>query len=262
MVEWNAAEYNRQASLQAALAEEQLARLTFEGSERVLDVGCGDGRITAEVAARVPNGSVLGVDPSRDMVDFATTHFAALARPNLRFEVADARSLPYQSEFDRVLSFNALHWVPEQNKALRAIRTAVKDGRHALLRLVPQGPRRSLEDVLEDARLSSRWATFYAGFRTPFAHFTPAEYRELAGQNGFRVVRLNVEDRAWDFRTRESFAAFGRATFVEWLRPLQESDWPAFIADVLDRYQGVAAEGPNDAHTFKFYQMEVVLEAT
>ena len=63
MAEWNAGEYNRHSSLQAALAEEQLGRLTLEGAERVLDVGCGDGKITAEIAARVPRGSVLGVDP-------------------------------------------------------------------------------------------------------------------------------------------------------------------------------------------------------
>ena len=89
MAEWNASEYNRQSSLQAALAEEQLGRLTLEGSERVLDVGCGDGKITAEIAARVPRGSVLGVDPSENMIAFAARHFGPATHPNLRFEVAD-----------------------------------------------------------------------------------------------------------------------------------------------------------------------------
>jgi len=64
----------REAAAAAALAEEQLARLTLQGDERVLDVGCGDGKVTAEVAARVPRGSVLGVDPSRDMIAFASSH--------------------------------------------------------------------------------------------------------------------------------------------------------------------------------------------
>src|SRR5262249_50913880 len=56
MTEWNAGEYNRHSSLQAALAEEQLGRLTLGGAERVLDIGCGDGKITAEVAPRGPPG--------------------------------------------------------------------------------------------------------------------------------------------------------------------------------------------------------------
>src|SRR3989449_11630697 len=113
MTEWNAAEYSRRSSLQEAMAQEVLALLDLNGSERILDVGCGDGKITAEIASRAPRGSVGGVDPSRDMITFAQRHFGPATRPNLRFEVADARCLPFQDEFDFVSYFNALPWIPE-----------------------------------------------------------------------------------------------------------------------------------------------------
>src|SRR6476646_4652806 len=113
MTEWHASDYYRQSSLQQTLAEEQLSRLTLNGDEQILDVGCGDGKVTAEISARVPRGSVLGVDPSRDMVTFAANHFGPPAHDNLRFEVADVRRLPYRSEFDLIISFNALHWVAD-----------------------------------------------------------------------------------------------------------------------------------------------------
>jgi len=260
MAEWNAGAYSRHSSLQAMLAEEQLGRLTLEGAERILDVGCGDGKITAEIAARVPRGSVLGVDPSQNMIAFATRHFGPPTRPNLRFEVADVRRLTYQAEFDRVISFNALHWVPEQAAALRSIRTALVHAGQALLRFVPQGGRKCLEDVIEEVRHSVRWAGYFRSFERPYAHFTPEEYRDLATQNGLRVLQMRLEDRAWDFQDREAFVAFGRATFVEWTRCLPESDWQAFIIDVLDHYRSVAADSPQEANTFKFYQLEVVLE--
>jgi trans-aconitate methyltransferase len=259
MTEWHASDYYRQSGLQQAMAEEQLGLLTLEGTERILDVGCGDGKITAEIAARVPRGSVLGVDPSRDMVAFASSHFGPPAQANLRFEVADVRRLPYRDEFDLVVSFNALHWVPEQGVALGSIRAAVKPGGRVLLRLVPKGRRKCLEDVIEDVRQRARWADYFPGFQRPYVHFTPEEYRALAEHYGFRVLRLRVEDKAWDFKTREAFVAFGRATFVEWTRCLPESEWQAFVTDVLDRYQSVAADSPQEVDTFKFYQMEVVL---
>ena len=88
MTEWLAGDYYRQSSLQQAMAEEQLRTLTLQGSERILDVGCGDGKISAAIAERVPAGSVLGVDPSHDMIAFASSHFAAAGHANLRFEVA------------------------------------------------------------------------------------------------------------------------------------------------------------------------------
>jgi trans-aconitate methyltransferase len=260
MTDWNAAEYNRHSTLQAALAEEQLGRLTLKANERVLDVGCGDGTITAEIAARVPRGSVLGIDPSPNMIDFASRRFGRPTWQKLRFEVADVRRLGYRGEFDRVVSFNALHWVPEQDQALRSIRAALVDSGQAWLRFVPEGDRRSLEDVMEDVRRSARWAAYFTGFQKPYAHFSPEEYHDLASQNGFRVLQLKPEDRAWDFRTRDAFEAFARTTFVEWTRCLPESDWPAFIADVLDQYRTIAAHRPQEANTFKFYQLEVVLE--
>ena len=150
MTEWFAGDYNQQSSLQKAMAEEQLGRLTLQGAERILDVGCGDGKITAAIAARVPDGSVLGVDPSRDMIAFASSHFGPPAHANLRFDVVDVRRLPHRNEFDLVVSFNALHWVPEQGAALGSIRAAMKPGGQALLRFVSQGQRKCLEDVIEE----------------------------------------------------------------------------------------------------------------
>ena len=111
MTEWNAANYERISGLQQATSEEVIALLDFKGTERILDVGCGNGKITAEIAARVPDGSVLGVDPSHEMITFASSHYGEAAHPDLRFEVADARSLPYREQFDVGVSFNALHWI-------------------------------------------------------------------------------------------------------------------------------------------------------
>jgi ubiquinone/menaquinone biosynthesis C-methylase UbiE len=119
-------------------------------TERVLDISCDDGRITAEIARRLGSGSVLGIDPSTHMIDFAKAHFAEPEYPNLAFAVGDATALPFRGEFDLVVSFNALHWVRDQNAALRGIREALKPTGRAFLEFVPQGPRKCLEDVIEE----------------------------------------------------------------------------------------------------------------
>jgi ubiquinone/menaquinone biosynthesis C-methylase UbiE len=256
MTEWNASAYNRISTLQEVLAEQEIGRLKLSGGERVLDVGCGDGKVTAEIAPLVPHGSVLGVDPSHNMIDFAAGHFGAV--PNLRFEVADVRNLPYREEFDLVVSFNALHWVNEQDKALRCIRAALKPGGRALLRFVPKSDQ-ALEYVIEEVRSRPRWASFFTSFRPPFAHFSPDEYRSMAVAAGLTVGGIRVESGAWDFKSRAAFADFCRATFVEWTRLLPESDRLAFITEVLDRYQAVATTKPGEEHVFKFLQMEVAL---
>jgi trans-aconitate 2-methyltransferase len=255
MTEWDAPEYARLSGLQHAMAEEVLALLDLKGNERVLDVGCGNGKVTAEIAARVPGGSVVGVDPSADMIAFASSNFGATVRPNLRFEVADARRLPFREEFGLVVSFNALHWIPEQEQPLRSIRSAMKSNGLAQLRLVPKGERKSLENVIEETRLSPKWARCFKEFRDPYLHLTPEEYGALAEGCGFRVRQIHTADKSWDFRSRAGFLAFGSVTFIEWTKSIPEEERPAFVADVLDRYQIVAGE----EHTFKFYQMDITL---
>jgi trans-aconitate 2-methyltransferase len=259
MTEWAASDYARISGLQEAMAKEVLSLLDLKGAKRVLDVGCGNGKVTAEIASRVPQGTVLGVDSSADMITFALSHYSPTVRPNLRFELADARHLPFRDEFDLVVSLNALHWIREQDQALRSIRSAMKSDGVAHLRLVPAGKRKSLENVIEETRLSSRWARYFQGFSDPYLHLTPEQYGALAERNGLHVRRINTEAKAWDFKSRSAFLAFGSVTFVEWTRFIPEAERLDFVTDVLDRYRIVATDEPGEENTFKFYQMHVTL---
>jgi len=262
MTEWDAAEYSRRSSLQEAMAQEVLALLDLNGSERILDVGCGDGKITAEIASRASKGSVVGVDPSRDMISFAQSHFAPAALPNLRFLVADARHLPFKNEFDLVVSFNALHWIPEQQAALSSIRsTLVSDGK-AQLRLVSKGARKSLENVAEETRRTSRWNTYFQDFDDPYLHLTPEEYAAMAERSGFRILSVSTKDHAWNFRSRMAFSGFCAVGCVAWTSRLPAAERTDFINDVLDRYQAAANHDSGEENTFKFYQMDISLLAS
>jgi trans-aconitate 2-methyltransferase len=256
MTEWDAAEYARRSSLQETMAQDVLALLELDRCERILDIGCGDGKITAQIAERADKSTVVGVDPSHDMINFATAYFGAV--PNLRFQVADARRLPFQKEFDLVVSFNALHWIPDQERALKSIRSTLANDGKAQLRLVPKGPRKSLEDVVEETRKTQRWTAYFADFRDPYLHLTPEEYAALAEHTGFRALRVSTKDHAWNFGSRSAFAGFSGVGLVAWTNRLPATERADFINDVLDRYQDVA--GDRNGSIFKFYQMDIALK--
>ena len=258
MTEWNASEYYRRSALQKWLADKSLAGLDLRGGERVLDVGCGDGKITAEIAERLPSGAVVGVDPSTAMIEFAREHFLA-DHMNLSFVVGDATRLTYPDAFDLVVSFNALHWVPDQAAALRCIREALRPTGRALLQLVSRGVRKSLEAVIEETRDDPRWSRYFLGYHRPYLHMPPDEYRLLAESCGLRVDHVDVVLEAWDFGSRAAFADFGEVTFVEWTRRIPAAERREFIADVLDRYQRLGDGSAADAAVFHFYQMRIAL---
>ena len=146
MADWSGRDYSRVSSLQRTVAAETLAELVVDGSEWVLDVGCCDGFLTREIADRHPRGCIIGVDASPRMV--ATARQAGPPGPaGPVFVCGDARRLPFGSSFDMVVSFNALHWVPQLAEALTGIAEALRPGGRALIQMVCDSARPSIEST-------------------------------------------------------------------------------------------------------------------
>lgn len=93
MHRWDPSTYMKSSSPQKRWAEELISKIPIRGDERVLDIGCGDGKITAWISRLVPRGSVVGLDSSREMISFARSQFPAEEWPNLHFQQGDARDL-------------------------------------------------------------------------------------------------------------------------------------------------------------------------
>lgn len=241
MVDWDGRGYQRISGLQRQLARDALAQLVFRGDERVLDVGCGDGYITRSIAARLPAGSIVGVDASPSMIQ------AARSRPDppgadVRFEVGHVQSLTFVDDFDLVVSFNALHWVPDQIGALTAIGRALRPSGRALVQQVCAGPRRSLESTAMTVCAAPRWSGFFAGFRAPFVHVDPDDYPTIAGAAGLEVTDQRVVDLRWDFGSRGAFTDWCTVGFADWTARLPPSDIIGWVADVVDAYQAEVGE--------------------
>ncbi len=100
---WDAAEYARSSAAQQAWAMELIEKLALGGGESVLDIGCGDGKVTAEIARRVPAGRVLGIDCSEDMVRLAREVFPPYRSPESPLPARRCASLPFRRSLRRCL---------------------------------------------------------------------------------------------------------------------------------------------------------------
>ncbi len=117
--DWQPARYAAQASFVPALARDLIAWLQPRTGERVLDLGCGTGVLTAEIATA--GATVVGVDASPAMVEAARA-------AGIDAHVADAETLAFDAEFDAVFSNAMLHWTRDIDAVLRGVHRALRPG--------------------------------------------------------------------------------------------------------------------------------------
>ncbi len=252
---WDAAWYRRHSSLQQEMAANALSGIALRGDERVLDIGCGDGRVSALIAMRkVPRGSVLGIDASVSMIEAARRAHAVVGR--LNFELGDASRLRFDAAFEAVVSFNALHWLHDIAPALRGIHTALVPGGRAWLRLVTRGPVVSLEEVAEQVRHRPHWMCYFDDFEDPYLRLTPAEVAAAASRAALHVRANETRIEHWDFGSRDAFLGFCRAGCGAWTTRLPPARRDDFLGEVSDCYLSF---GTNDAAIFRFYQTSLEL---
>jgi trans-aconitate 2-methyltransferase len=122
--EWDAETYGAISDPQFSWGMEVLERLELRGDEAVLDAGCGSGRVTEELARRLPNGSILAVDASEAMITKARERLGEGAS----YLVADLAELEIEKPVDLVFSTATFHWVLDHERLFRHLRAALAPG--------------------------------------------------------------------------------------------------------------------------------------
>jgi trans-aconitate 2-methyltransferase len=185
--DWDAATYDRISDDLLRMGRTVLDRLPLRGNERVLDAGCGSGRVTELLAQRLPDGEVVALDRSRSMIEEARRRLARFG-DRVVFVVADlGRPLPIARPVDAVLSTATFHWVADHDALFQGLARILRPGGRLVAQCGGVGNIESVMRVLDGIG---------DGWRGP-AHFETAEAtKSRLAAAGFRDVRC------WE--TRES----------------------------------------------------------
>ena len=132
-LQWDADNYQIHAHLQREIGMLALNRFHLKKTDRILDVGCGDGSLTVELAKKVPHGGVVSLDVSENMTRKAIETFQHHQIENIDVICENVLKINYREEFDVIFSNAAFHWVPNQQKLYTKISRALKPQGRLLL---------------------------------------------------------------------------------------------------------------------------------
>ena len=233
---WDSEEYARHSSVQQEWALELLGKLGLRGGEQVLDIGSGDGKVTAAIAARLPRGGVLGLDSSPEMVDRARSTFPRERHPNLRFQLGDAQELDFEELFDAAFSNATLHWVRDHPRVLRGVARALKRGGRLLFQMGGRGNAWEILEVISELSRERPWDAWLAGLPFPYAFYGPEEYRDWLARAGLEARRVELIPKLMRQRGAEGLAGWARTTWLPYTQAVPEERREELVNQIVARY--------------------------
>ncbi len=236
--QWDAEDYEKHSHGQKSWGRELIGKLSLQGTEKILDIGCGDGRLTAELAIKVRNGVVIGIDSSAEMVRRALENHPPSRFPNLRFLVMDARSISFREEFDVVFSNAALHWVKDHRPVLEGVSRCLKPGGRFLFQMGGKGNAEDVVRIFQKVISSDRWTDYFEDFEFPYGFYGVEEYEVLTKDTGLEIDRIELIEKVMILDDMEGFRGWIRTTWLPYTQRVPENLRSRFIDEVVRSYVG------------------------
>ena len=171
--EWDGASYDRISGTMERLGLEVLDRLDLAGDETVLDAGCGSGRITEALVARLPRGHVIAVDESPSMTEAARERLG----PEVQVLTADLLELELDEPVDAILSTATFHWIADHDRLFRHLHGILRPGGRLVAQCGGEGNISILRGEVAPIMAEAPYAEHFAGFEPPW-NYASAEVTE------------------------------------------------------------------------------------
>ena len=258
MSDWDPELYNRFSGYRSEPVTMMLRRLQLGPRERIVDLGCGTGEHTVELARRSPDGFVVGVDSSPSMIERALKLHETLGpelRQRLQFELADFRDFEADREYTVVFSNAALQWASDHRRILAAAYRALRDNGRLTIQ-IPANENETAQSTMRQMATEAPWNATLSEVRTPSdENVLPAsDYAEILTAIGFSEASCFYHTFHHPMRTPGEVVEFCRSTSLRrFLDPLPAAQHSYFVAELTQRLE--AAYGTCGPLAFNFRRL-------
>jgi trans-aconitate 2-methyltransferase len=258
MSDWDPDLYSRFSQYRAEPVLMMLEGLRLKPREQIVDLGCGMGEHTVELARRTDEGRVLGIDSSPAMIERALRLHQTLdpdVRERVQFKLADFRDFQADGEYTVVFSNAALQWANGHRRILAAVHRALREnGRLAVQ--IPANENETAQLCMRQMASEPPWNSILGAIQTPSAEnvLAAAEYHRILSEIGFAEVNCFYHTFHHPMQSPAEVVEFCRSTslrpFLHRVPPIQHS---SFVAELIRRLE--AEYGTSGPLTFNFRRL-------
>jgi len=236
--EWDAGEYESLSAPQTRWGAEVLERLDARGDEAAIDAGCGTGRVTELLLAKLPEGSVLAVDGSLAMVEAARRRFAG--EPRVRVECQDLLSLEVEEPVDLIFSTATFHWIADHDRLFENLARALKPSGRLVAQCGGEGniarATRAMVETMED----KRFRDYFEDWQDDKYYADPRTTARRLEAAGFEGVETWLHDEVAAFDSVDELARFlGAVVLGGHMERLPEQERGSFATVVAEKVTAV-----------------------
>jgi trans-aconitate 2-methyltransferase len=252
--EWDAASYHKVSGPQTSWGRRVLSRLELAGDERVIDAGCGTGRLTAELLERLPRGRLVAIDRSWNMLITARANLRPDFGPRVSFVRVELPLLPFAGWADLVFSTATFHWVRDHQALFDNIRLALRPGGR-LFAQCGGGPNLARAHALaEQVMARPPFAPYFRDWSGVWEFSDPEATARRLAQAGFEAINTSLEEAPTTLADEASYREF--VTTVIYNPHLARLPDAALRARFIDEITALAAR-EDPPYTLDYWRLNI-----
>lgn len=233
-IKWDAARYKKLSSIQEKVASRILDMVSITSEFSILDIGSGSGNITNKLSLIASRGSVIGVDISKEMVDFAQKTYCTLPSNNVSFVCVSAEDVNYKDKFNLVFSSFAIQWVESKDIFFSNVKNALKDEGITSIAF-PLNISYELEKAIEFVISQKSWSSYFINFNPGWHFFDENTVIRHLDKESFKIQTKISYIESTMFQSKSELQEY-ISLWLPYLNEIPVNKKEDFLTHILNKY--------------------------
>jgi len=253
---WNSLHYKQYLQAPEWKDFDLLGGLSIQGNEKIVDLCCGDGRLVAMLAQKIPQGKIIGIDISPSMIQHCQKEYHAIK--NAEFILGDIENFLFAEQFEYIISFRSLHWIKEQQPLYHKLASLLKPEGKLMIQMAAKLPP-LLATAIEALQSQPQWKPFFQNKSSRFFPQTESNMHLYLKNAGFRSIQTNMS--IYTYRIPDSVMLINLLLcFIPHLLDLPEKEARYFAEEVAQFFYQSEEKNPNEEISIEFTQLNIRAE--